>query len=401
MSHSYLVECRTCVMDASSSVVTGNNNLWQFNPSYVYLVRLHGAETIAENFPPIQNDVFLKAIRGEDVPYTPVWIMRQAGRYLPEFRALRAENEFFRVCRTPELACEITLQPIRRLPLDAAIIFSDILVVPQAMGLEVIMVPGKGPVFPSPLLTPEEIDTRLVKPDVKKELSYVFQALTLTRHRLEGKVPLIGFSGAPWTLMSYMIEGGGSKTFAKSKKWLYQYPEASHKLLDMLSDIIIEYLSLQIQAGAQAVQVFDSWAGELSLDVWDKFGIPYLTKIGSQLRKLHPDTPLILFAKGASHGMKLMSEMEYNVLGVDWTANIREARALTRPKNICLQGNMDPAVLYADKSVIRGEVERILDEFGLGLHVANLGHGLHPEHNPEHVAAYIEAVHELSAAKRQ
>jgi len=344
---------------------------------------------------------FLRAIKGEDVPYTPVWIMRQAGRYLPEFKALRAENEFFRVCRTPELACEITLQPIRRLPLDAAIIFSDILVVPQAMGLEVLMVPGKGPTFPAPLVDPQEIHTRLVMPDVKKELGYVFQALTLTRHRLEGKVPLIGFSGAPWTLMSYMIEGGGSKTFAKSKKWFYQNPKESHTLLDMLSKVIVEYLSLQIQAGAQAVQLFDSWAGELSVDVWAEFGAPYIQRIGKELRSLHPDTPLIVFAKGANHAVAGLSNMDYNVIGLDWTADVEAARKLTREKNICLQGNLDPAILYADPPVIRSQVKRLLEQFGLGLHIANLGHGLHPEHNPEHVKAYIEAVHEISAEMKK
>ena len=210
-----------------------------------------------ENFPPLQNDRLLKAARGEPVDRVPVWIMRQAGRYLPEFREVRVENEFFKVCQTPELACEITLQPIRRFPLDAAIIFSDILVIPQALGMIVQMKPGVGPVFDKPLVNPEDIDT-LVRPDVKVALKYVYDAITLTRHKLEGKVPLIGFTGAPWTLMAYMIEGGGSKTQSKAKKWLYQFPEASRRLLSVLTEVCVDYLVEQVRAGAQMLQVFES-----------------------------------------------------------------------------------------------------------------------------------------------
>eukprot|EP01117_Protostelium_nocturnum_P001171 TRINITY_DN11491_c0_g1_i1.p1 TRINITY_DN11491_c0_g1~~TRINITY_DN11491_c0_g1_i1.p1 ORF type:complete len:403 (-),score=87.15 TRINITY_DN11491_c0_g1_i1:210-1313(-) len=350
----------------------------------------------SRDFPELKNDVFLRAIKGESVPYTPVWIMRQAGRYLPEFKAMRAENEFFKVCRTPELACEITLQPIRRFALDAAIIFSDILVVPQAMGLEVQMVPGKGPVFPSPLLSPEEVDTRLKTEDCLESLQYVFDAISLTRHKLEGKVPLIGFSGAPWTLMAYMVEGGGSKTFAKAKRWLYQYPEASHKLLSMLTQVIVSYLDGQIKAGAQAVQVFDSWAGELSIESFNQFALPYIKTIGSQLRKLHPEVPLIIFAKGVNYGLEELCNCGYNVIGIDWCVNIDYARGVTKERNICLQGNMDPCILYADKETIKAQVTHLLRTFGLGCHIANLGHGLHPEHNPEHVGFYIDTVHQIS-----
>jgi len=289
----------------------------------------------------------------------------------------------------------LTLQPIRRFPLDAAIIFSDILVVPQCLGLEVIMKPAKGPVFPNPLLSPEEVDTRLVTPNVEKDLSYVFTAITLTRHKLEGKVPLIGFAGAPWTLMAYMVEGEGSKTFSKAKKWLYQFPEASHKLLRKVTDCLIEYLKGQAKAGAQLLQVFDSWAGELSPADFDKFCLPYIKEIGDKLKESFPDVPLIIFAKGSNYALEELSKLKYDVIGTDWTITPAEARVKVGT-HVSLQGNLDPCVLYADKQVIHNEVERMIKSFGTQNYIANLGHGLHPEHNPEHVGWFIDAVHEIS-----
>jgi len=252
----------------------------------------------ATDFPPLKNDIILRAERRERTEYTPFCIMRQAGRYLPEFGEFRVERDFFTVCRTPELACELTLQPIRRFELDAAIIFSDILVVPQVMGLKIEMKSGKGPVFPDPIHHPREIDSRLVDPNVDMELGYVFDAITLTRHKLEGKVPLIGFSGAPWTLMAYMIEGEGTKKFQKAKRWLYDWPEDSHKLLQKLTNIIIKYLIGQIKAGAQLIQLFDSWAGELAPDIFNTFLYPYLKQIAHEVKQQYKHIPIILFAKG-------------------------------------------------------------------------------------------------------
>jgi uroporphyrinogen decarboxylase len=325
-------------------------------------------------------------------------MMRQAGRYLPEYRALRAEDEFFTVCRTPELATEVTLQPLRRFPLDAAIIFSDILVVPQAMGLDVEMVRGKGPHFPAPLATPADL-SRLRDPDAAADLGYVFEALTLTRRQLDGRVPLLGFCGAPWTLMAYMVEGGGSKTFARSKGWLYQHPEASHALLQRVTDALVAFLVGQVDAGAQALQVFDTWAGLLAPDVFDAFALPYLEQIARRVRAARPDVPLIAFAKGAPFALPALARAGYDVLGLDWTMDPREARRQVGDR-LALQGNLDPVVLYAPPDVIRREVRRMLDAFGTAPHIANLGHGLHPDHDPEHARAFVEAIHEFSAERR-
>ena len=346
------------------------------------------------DFPPLRNDRLIRAAHGQPVDQTPVWIMRQAGRYLPEYRALRSEDEFFTVCRTPELAAEVTLQPLRRFPLDAAIIFSDILVVPQALGLEVQMVKGKGPHFPQPLAGPDDL-SRLHEPDVADELGYVMDAITLTRQKLEGRAPLIGFSGAPWTLMAYMIEGGGSKTFARSKSWLFRHPDASRHLLQRLTDVICEYLDLQIQAGAQAVQVFDSWAGLLAPDAFEAFSMPYLRQIARVLAERHPAVPRIVFAKGAHYALPALSETDFNVIGIDWTMDPASARtAVGREK--ALQGNLDPCMLYADPGTIRRAVRQMLLGFGPVGHIANLGHGMHPDHDPAHAGAFVEAVHEVS-----
>ncbi len=351
------------------------------------------------DFPSLHNDLFLRAARGEPTERTPVWIMRQAGRYLPEYRALRSEEAFFDVCRTPELAAEVTLQPIERFPLDAAIIFSDILVVPQAMGMSVRIVKGEGPVFDEPLLRPEDMD-RLSEPDLHRELGYVFDALSLTRRRLDGRVPLIGFCGAPWTLMAYMVEGGGSKTFSRAKSWLYRYPTAAHELLDRLADILIEYLVGQIDAGAQAVQVFDSWAGLIGPDDYESFMMPSLRRIGSELATKRPDAPRIVFARGAHHALDALADADFDVIGLDWTIRPSEARRIVGGR-AALQGNLDPAVLYAEPSVIREEVGRMLQAFGPTGHIANLGHGMNPDHDPDHARAFIDAVHEMSEVHRQ
>ena len=345
-------------------------------------------------FPALKNDVLLRAARGEETEYVPVWIMRQAGRYLPEYRAKRALEDFFTVVRTPELAAEITLQPIERFPLDAAIIFSDILVIPQAMGLEVQMIKGRGPVFPDPLRHPDDLK-RIAMPNVRQSLSYVFDALALTRRRLEGRVPLIGFSGAPWTLMAYMIEGGGSKTFEHAKTWLFRYPDASHKLLQAITDVAIEYLNLQIDSGAQLVQVFDSWAGMLSQEAFDTFALPYLKQIADGVSSVHPDTPKTVFAKGAHYALEDLAESAYNVIGLDWTIDPADARRRVGGK-MALQGNLDPCMLFADPDTIRAKVKQMIERFGPGGYIANLGHGMMPSHDPDHAGVFIDAVHEES-----
>ncbi|KAM6342903.1 uroporphyrinogen decarboxylase isoform 2-T2 [Alca torda] len=310
-----------------------------------------GERLLPKGFPKLKNDTFLRAARGEETEHTPVWCMRQAGRYLPEFRETRAAQDFFATCRSPKLCCELTLQPLRRFPLDAAIIFSDILVVPQALGMEVVMVPGKGPTFTEPLKEVEDLLKLRQKVDVTAELGYVFQAITLTRHSLEGRVPLIGFSGAPWTLMSYMIEGGGSTTMSKAKSWLYRHPEASHQLLRLLADVVTDYLVGQVAAGAQ-----------------------------------------IIFAKDAHYALRDLAHAGYEVVGLDWTIRPQEARAQIG-KDVTLQGNLDPCALYAPKEKIGELVKKMLEGFGTQRYIANLGHGLYPDMNPEHVGAFVEAVH--------
>ncbi|XP_077472319.1 uroporphyrinogen decarboxylase isoform X1 [Stigmatopora argus] len=358
-----------------------------------------GELILPEEFPQLQNDTFLKAARGEQTEHVPVWCMRQAGRYLPEFREFRAGKDFFETCRSPDACCELTLQPLRRFPFDAAIIFSDILVVPQAMGMDVQMVPGKGPTFPEPLKEPEDLQRLRVKVDVATELGYVFKAITLTRHKIEGKVPLIGFTGAPWTLMSYMIEGGGSNTHSKAKRWLYRHPQASHMLLKMLTDVIVEYLLGQVAAGAQALQVFESHAGILGPVEFQAFSLHYLNDIArrvkEKLKEEQKEVPMIVFAKDAHYALEDLSQSHYNVVGLDWTIDPRSARERTGGK-VCLQGNMDPCALYAPKESISNIVKNMLEGFGTRGYIANLGHGLYPDMDPENVGAFVEAVHQHS-----
>lgn len=351
------------------------------------------------DFPALQNDLLLRAARGETTERAPVWIMRQAGRYLPEYRELREEHEFFDVVRTPELAAEVTLQPIERFPLDGAIIFSDILVIPQALGMEVKMVSGTGPVFPDPLGAPDELD-RLHDPEVVDEaLDYVYDALTLTRHQLDGRVPLIGFTGAPWTLMAYMIEGSGSKSFKEARSWLYAHPEDAHALLQLITDASVRYLNAKAEAGAQLLQVFDSWASLLGPETFRQFGLPYLEEIATRVQEAHPDVPTVVFAKGAHYALDELADTDYDVISLDWTIDPEHARTVVGER-ATLQGNLDPCALYGPPASIRRNVQDMLAGFGPHRHIANLGHGMLPTHDPEHARAFIESVQEVSKQMR-
>ncbi|KAI0052625.1 uroporphyrinogen decarboxylase [Auriscalpium vulgare] len=361
-----------------------------------------------EEFPPLKNDLLLRAARGEQTERAPVWVMRQAGRYLPEFRAIRAHHEFFEICRTPELATEITVQPIRRYSglIDAAIIFSDILVIPQAMGMEVLMNPG--PSFPDPLNTPADIAKLRTTVDVNKELGYVFAALTRTRHELAGEVPLIGFSGAPWTLFAYMIEGGGSKTLQKAKSWLFKYPEESKSLILRIADVCVDYLVGQVKAGAQLLQVFDSWANELSPHDFATFSLPSLKLIATNVRariaaEHLPDVPLTLFAKGANARSSITAAagLGYNVLGLDWCISPEEVREVVGD-SVALQGNLDPNVLYGGRDAIEREVQRMCRAFRAQAApkgwIANLGHGITPGVDPDDLKWFFQCVHKYSSS---
>ncbi|KAF9268238.1 uroporphyrinogen decarboxylase [Marasmius fiardii PR-910] len=359
---------------------------------------------MTSKFPALKNDLLLRAARGEDTDRAPVWIMRQAGRYLPEFRKVREHHEFFEICRDPTLATEITVQPIRRYTglIDASIIFSDILVIPQALGMEVLMNPG--PHFPDPLVTPEDVKKLKQVVDVNVELKYVFDAITKTRLELDGEVPLIGFCGAPWTLFAYMIEGGGSKTFQKAKTWIFKYPEESKALLMRIADVCVDFLVGQVKAGAQLLQVFDSWAGELSPHDFQVFSFPTLRHISQGVRErlieenLSP-VPMTLFAKGANHAISFLAEQSgYDVLGVDWCIDPAEARRLVGTK-VALQGNMDPNVLYAGRPAIESAVKRMCEGFrsAKGGWIANLGHGITPGVDPEDVRWFFKCVHKYSA----
>lgn len=345
----------------------------------------------------LQNDRLLRALLGEPVDTTPIWIMRQAGRYLPEYRATRQRaGSFMALCKNPELACEVTLQPLGRYDLDAAILFSDILTVPDAMGLGLYFTEGEGPRFHHPLRTAAAI-ANLPIPDPETELRYVMDAVRTIRQALNGRVPLLGFSGSPWTLATYMVEGGSSKEFAHTKRMLYSTPALLHQLLDKLADSIILYLNAQIAAGAQAVMVFDTWGGTLTPRTYREFSLRYMQKIveGVQRENAGRRVPVILFTKGGGQWLEAMAETGCTALGVDWTVDIGEARARVGAK-VALQGNMDPCVLYAAPDAIRQQVADILAAFGSGSgHVFNLGHGIHQHVDPENVAVLVDAVHTL------
>ena len=348
----------------------------------------------------LKNDLFLRALCREPVSRTPVWIMRQAGRYLPEYRATRAQaGDFMTLCQTPELACEVTLQPLRRFALDAAIIFSDILTIPDAMGLGLYFVAGEGPKFERPLRSAADIG-QLPRPDVCDALGYVMDAVSLTRRELGGKVPLIGFSGSPWTLATYMIEGGSSKTFGRAKSLLYQEPALAHELLGKLADTVTDYLNAQIEAGAQAVQIFDTWGGALAAEAYVEFSLAYMQRIVEGLVREREGrrVPVILFSKGCNTQLEALADSGCDALGVDWTITLREARSRVGER-VALQGNLDPAILLADPPAIRREAAAALESFGPGEgHVFNLGHSITPDVNPDHLAALIDALRELSPA---
>jgi uroporphyrinogen decarboxylase len=346
----------------------------------------------------LKNDTLLRALLRQPVDRTPVWIMRQAGRYLPEYLKTRAEaGSFMDLCQTPELACEVTLQPLRRFNLDAAIIFSDILTIPDVMGLKLYFVTGEGPKFEHPLRTAEDI-RKLPRPDVNESLGYVMDAISLTRKELDGKVPLIGFSGSPWTLATYMIEGGSSRTFSRAKKLIYQDPKLAHELLGKLADTVTDYLNAQIESGAQAVQIFDTWGGALSARAYQEFSLRYMAQIVAGLKRENDGrrVPVILFSKGCNTQLEALADTGCDALGVDWTITLDEARSRVGDR-VALQGNLDPSVLLADKKVIRREVNETLNSFGRGNgHVFNLGHGITPDVDPDNLSALISAVSELS-----
>lgn len=348
--------------------------------------------------PELKNDRLLRALARQPVDVTPVWIMRQAGRYLPEYRATREKAGDFRtLCTTPELACEVTLQPLRRYPLDAAILFSDILTVPDAMGLGLYFTEGEGPHFERPVRRKQDIDA-LGVPDPEQELRYVIDAVRLIRRELDGAVPLIGFAGSPWTLATYMVEGGSSKEFALVKRMLFDEPAWLHQLLDLLARAVTVYLNAQIAAGAQAVMVFDTWGGALTPRDYREFSLRYMQRITDGLTREAEGrrVPVILFTKNGGQWLEAIAATGCDALGIDWTTELRDARARVGDR-VALQGNMDPAVLYASGERIRAEVAAVLDSFGAGCgHVFNLGHGIHPQVDPERVAVLVEAVHELS-----
>ena len=351
----------------------------------------------------LKNDRFIRALLKQDVDVTPVWMMRQAGRYLPEYREVRQEaGSFMDLCQNPELACEVTLQPLRRYALDAAILFSDILTIPDAMGLGLYFEQGEGPKFKKPVQTPADVEDLEVI-STEKDLPYVLDAVKLIRKALNGSVPLIGFSGSPWTVATYMVEGGSSKEFANIKSMMMNTPEVMHELLGKLADSVTDYLNAQIRAGAQAVQIFDTWGGALSAHAYETFSLNYMKKIVSGLVREHEGhrVPVILFTKNGGHWLEKIVESDWDCVGLDWTIPINEARARVGDK-VALQGNMDPAVLYGGYDIIRNEIALILKQFGHGNgHVFNLGHGIHQFVNPDHVTTFVDAVHELSAQYHQ
>jgi len=346
----------------------------------------------------LKNDRLIKALFREPVDRTPVWIMRQAGRYLPEYRATREQaGDFLTLCQTPELACEVTLQPLRRFPLDAAIIFSDILTIPDAMGLGLSIEEGQGPVFERPVRDRAAIDALRI-PDPEAELGYVMEAIRLVRRELDGGVPLIGFSGSPWTLATYMIEGRSSREFSLIKGLVYDEPQAAHRLLGTLAQSVAEYLNAQIAAGAQVVMLFDTWGGVLTPRDYKAFSLHYMKQIIDRLNRYSEDpaVPVILFTKGGGGWLEDIAASGCDAVGLDWTIDIGEARSRVGHQ-VALQGNLDPNMLYASPQRIRDEVASILDAFGHGAgHVFNLGHGVHPGIDPDRVAVMVDAVHELS-----
>lgn len=346
----------------------------------------------------LKNDRLLKAIWRQPVDATPIWIMRQAGRYLPEYRAIRQKaGSFLTLCKTPELACEVTLQPLARFPLDAAILFSDILTIPDAMGLGLYFKEGEGPAFERPLRLAHDIDA-LPIPDPESDLRYVLDTVRMLQKELAGKVPLIGFCGSPWTIATYMVEGSANKNFPAIKNMMQQEPALLHRLLDKLAQAISLHLNAQIKAGVQVVMLFDTWGGMLTAQQYQIFSLHYMQKILAHLIKEYAGQkiPAIIFTKGGGQWLEKMAEIDCDVIGIDWTVNLNHARAAVGNK-VAIQGNMDPAILYRTPDEIQAEVARILNEFGSGSgHVFNLGHGIPQDVSPEHVAVLVDAVHSMS-----
>lgn len=348
----------------------------------------------------LKNDRYLRALQCLPVDYTPIWMMRQAGRYLPEYRQLRAKaGDFMTMCQNPELACEATLQPLQRFDLDAAIIFSDILTIPDAMGLGLYFETGEGPKFKKTVSCLNDI-AQLPVPDPEQSLTYVMDAIRLTKQELDGKVPLIGFSGSPWTLATYMVEGGSSKTFTKIKKMLYCEPKALHLLLEKLANSVALYLNAQIAAGAQSIMIFDTWGGALSHQSYRSFSLHYMQLIISQLKRgkksqnINSYIPVTLFTKGGGLWLDAISNSGCDAIGVDWTVDLNQ---IDQKGNIAIQGNLDPAILYANQETIASNVESVLAEFGhYNGHIFNLGHGIHQDIPIEHVQYLVEAVHKQS-----
>ncbi|KAG7701921.1 hypothetical protein KL931_000377 [Ogataea haglerorum] len=355
-------------------------------------------------FPPLKNDLILRAARGEAVERPPVWLMRQAGRYLPEYHEVKGNRDFFETCRDPEIASAITIQPIDHFDglIDAAIIFSDILVIPQAMGMDVQMVDKVGPRFTDPLRVPEDLNRLNNNTDVAKELDWAFTSITTTRIKLQGRVPLLGFCGAPWTLMCYMIEGGGSKIYRFVKEWLFKYSEASHRLLQMITDVAVEFLALQVKAGAQMLQVFESWGGELSPADFREFSLPYLRQISQRLPLRLKDLgitekiPLTVFAKGSFYALDELCESGYDVVSLDWLYEPEEAVKVAKGR-VALQGNLDPCVMYGSRETISRKTEEMIRGFGGGKknYIINFGHGTHPFMDPEQIRFFLEECHRI------
>ncbi len=335
----------------------------------------------------LKNDLLLRTLRGEQTERIPVWMMRQAGRYLPEYMVLREKYGFFERCQTPELACQITIQPVDIIGVDAAILFSDILVVPQAMGLEVQLIESKGPFLPDPIKTVNDL-TRIRVPEVDETLGYVFEAIKLIKNELNGRVPLIGFAGAPWTLLCYMVQGKGSKTFDEAKAFCYTQPELAHRLLQMITDTTIAYLKAQVKAGADTVQIFDSWGGLLSPGDFEILSLQYIRQIVAALKDL---APTIIFAKGAWHSLDAMAATGAQGLGIDWCIPAKTARQFAG-NDVTLQGNFDPAKLLSPIPVIQKETTAMLDAFGNNRYIANLGHGILPNVPVDHARAFVDTV---------
>lgn len=350
------------------------------------------------SYPPLKNTQLIRALLKQPVDYTPVWLMRQAGRYLPEYRATREKaGDFITLCKTPELACEVTLQPLKRFPLDAAILFSDILTIPDAMGLGLCMVENEGPRFERTISSERDVE-RLPVLDPNEDLAYVMQTVSLVKEALAGEVPLIGFSGSPWTLACYMIEGKGSRNFTRIKSMLYQSPALLHTLLDKLADAVIDYLNAQIMAGVDVVMLFDTWGGILTTSQYQAFSLHYMRKILQGLHRVHEGRtiPTIVFTKGGGLWLEDIANVGCDAVGLDWTIDLAAAKARIGHQ-VSLQGNLDPCALYAFPEQLRQAVKQVLNQYGQGSgHVFNLGHGMLPDMNPDRVAVLVDAVHAFS-----